>query len=160
MTKQISCGIIFIDATEEKILMVHPTNQRDYWDFPKGRLESGETTLEAAIREVEEETSIVVDENDYIQDLGFYNYNKHKNLHMYSCVDKEFNINKLFCRTMVDHAEPPYPECDDFEMFSIEDAIDLMCPAMKKVFVYDLEPQIRRQILKKKKEIELEKVFK
>ncbi len=29
-----------------------------YWDFPKGGIEAGENTLEAAIREVQEETSI------------------------------------------------------------------------------------------------------
>ena len=30
-----------------------------YWDFPKGRLELGEAPLDAAIREVEEETGLV-----------------------------------------------------------------------------------------------------
>ena len=30
----------------------------DYWDFPKGIKEQGETPLEAAIREVEEETTL------------------------------------------------------------------------------------------------------
>lgn len=160
MAKQISCGIIFVDVNEEKILMVHPTNQRDYWDFPKGRIEAGETTLDAAIREVEEETSIVMNENDTINDLGFYHYNQHKNIHMYSCLEKEFDVNVLFCDTMVPNTNPPYPECDDFKMFSIEDAIDLMCPSMKRVFVYDLEPKIRKQIMQKRKEMELEKVFK
>ncbi len=29
-----------------------------YWDFPKGRIEDGETPLAAAIREVEEETGL------------------------------------------------------------------------------------------------------
>jgi bis(5'-nucleosidyl)-tetraphosphatase len=30
----------------------------DYWDFPKGQVESGESPLEGAIREVAEETTI------------------------------------------------------------------------------------------------------
>lgn len=30
----------------------------DYWDFPKGQVEAGESPLEGAIREVEEETTI------------------------------------------------------------------------------------------------------
>ena len=30
----------------------------DYWDFPKGQVEAGESPLEAAIREVTEETTI------------------------------------------------------------------------------------------------------
>ncbi|MGF1526262.1 MAG: NUDIX domain-containing protein [Candidatus Competibacterales bacterium] len=36
----------------------------DYWDFPKGMVEAGESPLEAAIREVQEESSIC--------DLRFY----------------------------------------------------------------------------------------
>lgn len=31
---------------------------RDYWDFPKGLVEAGESPLQAAIREVEEETTL------------------------------------------------------------------------------------------------------
>ena len=69
MAKQITCGIVFIDPIAQKILMIHPTNQKDYWDFPKGRLENDETALEAAIREVQEETSIIMNSDDIINDL-------------------------------------------------------------------------------------------
>lgn len=159
MTKQVSAGVIFVDPIEEKILMIHPTNQQDYWDFPKGRVEKGETTLEAAIREVGEETGMIVSDENVLNDLGFYRYNQHKNIHMYSCFDKHVNIEDLFCDVLIEDVDNPFPECDDFKMFSIDEAIDLMCPSMKKVFVYDLEPQIRFQMKKAKTQIELDNTF-
>jgi 8-oxo-dGTP pyrophosphatase MutT (NUDIX family) len=39
------------------VLLVHRPRYRD-WTFPKGKVESGETDEEAAVREVEEETGL------------------------------------------------------------------------------------------------------
>ena len=39
------------------VLLVHRARQDD-WSFPKGKLESGETWEQAAVREVEEETGL------------------------------------------------------------------------------------------------------
>ena len=52
-----SAGIIIIDDSipERKALCVRAYSN---WDFPKGQLEAGESHLEAAIREVEEETTL------------------------------------------------------------------------------------------------------
>ena len=52
-----SAGIIIIDdkGPETKALCVSVYGN---WDFPKGQLEAGESHLEAAIREVEEETTL------------------------------------------------------------------------------------------------------
>ena len=47
----------------------------DYWNFPKGKLESGESNLEAALRELEEETGItkieIVDGFTFRYDYSF-----------------------------------------------------------------------------------------
>lgn len=47
----------------------------DYWNFPKGKLESGESYLEAALRELEEETGItkieIVDGFTFRYDYSF-----------------------------------------------------------------------------------------
>jgi 8-oxo-dGTP diphosphatase len=40
------------------VLLVHRVRQDD-WSFPKGKLDPGETWEQAALREVEEETSLV-----------------------------------------------------------------------------------------------------
>lgn len=52
-----SAGIVpvDIDGPEPRFLMLR---SRKYWDFPKGKLDPGESFLEAALRETEEESSI------------------------------------------------------------------------------------------------------
>ena len=141
MKKVLSCGIVFLNTLNKKILMVHPTNQLDYWDFPKGRQEIGETVFQTAIREVEEETGIIVKQNEMI-DLGFHKYNKHKNIHLFLCLNKDLDLDSMVCTSMVVKKTHQYPEVNDFKMFSIKDSIDLMCPSMKKVFVYEIENKL------------------
>jgi bis(5'-nucleosidyl)-tetraphosphatase len=57
--KRVSAGIIPILRSKTsgppKVLLLRAYN---YWDFPKGNVEQGEDPLEAAIRELEEETAI------------------------------------------------------------------------------------------------------
>ncbi len=147
MAKQLTCGVVFVDSKTQKILMVHPTNQRDFWDLPKGRQEEGETPLDAAVREVYEETSIVLDPiKDKLMDCGRHPYNKQKQIHLFTCVDKDFDIYKLKCTSMVEGDRAMFPEIDDFEFFTIEDAKERMCPSMKKVFVYEVEQKIRHLV--------------
>ena len=47
-------GIVIRDGA---VLLVHRSTYAD-WSFPKGKLDEGETWEEAALREVEEETSL------------------------------------------------------------------------------------------------------
>jgi 8-oxo-dGTP diphosphatase len=53
-------------ATGAEVLVVHRPRRQD-WSFPKGHLHPGETDLEAARREVAEETGLDVVE---VRDLG------------------------------------------------------------------------------------------
>jgi 8-oxo-dGTP pyrophosphatase MutT (NUDIX family) len=52
--EQIAAGGLVLNR-KGKVLMIH---RRGYWDLPKGKLDPGETPEQAAIREVNEETSI------------------------------------------------------------------------------------------------------
>jgi 8-oxo-dGTP pyrophosphatase MutT (NUDIX family) len=55
----ITCGIYLYDNTSEKILICHATNASwKTWSIPKGIKDEGEEELDAAIRELEEETGI------------------------------------------------------------------------------------------------------
>ena len=51
-----SCGVILFrkEPVLSFLLMKHP----DRWDLPKGHVDEGETELECALREMEEETGI------------------------------------------------------------------------------------------------------
>lgn len=64
MPKEQSAGavVFHIKNKEPRYLLLHyPTSKRakkEYWDFPKGHLERGETEEQAAAREVQEETGL------------------------------------------------------------------------------------------------------
>ncbi|MEU1007430.1 NUDIX hydrolase [Streptomyces sp. NPDC005890] len=53
---RMAAGALFFDA-DGRVLMVEPT-YKDYWDIPGGYVEVGESPLQAAAREVEEELGI------------------------------------------------------------------------------------------------------
>ncbi len=59
-------GVVF--NKEKKILIVNQNH--DSWSLPKGHVDPGETILEAAKREIYEESG--VSQLDYIKELGFY----------------------------------------------------------------------------------------
>jgi 8-oxo-dGTP pyrophosphatase MutT (NUDIX family) len=54
--KETTCGGAVILLGRGMIVLVRPLNGRDEWLLPKGHVEGQETTLEAAIREAQEET--------------------------------------------------------------------------------------------------------
>lgn len=63
MAREFSAGGIVIN--NGKVLMIKNAALRDpkkaYWGFPKGHIEPGESSKNAAVREVEEETKIKVE---------------------------------------------------------------------------------------------------
>ena len=64
MAKVKKAGCILINENDKSVALVFREKQQDY-SFPKGHLEEGETLLECAIRETEEETkrvAIILDE--------------------------------------------------------------------------------------------------
>lgn len=69
-----SAGLLIIQ--DNKILLAHPTKAPWYgtYTIPKGKVEEGESYLQAAIRETKEEIGIVLTEDDEIDDKGIINY--------------------------------------------------------------------------------------
>lgn len=72
MLKQFSAGVIIyrVDENEKRtyLLLQYPGK---YWDFPKGKLESNEKWIDAALRETKEETGL---ENIRIENNFEHNY--------------------------------------------------------------------------------------
>lgn len=58
MIEEISAGVLIYRETKPRqfLLLHYPAG---HWDFPKGHVEEDETAIETALRELEEETSIV-----------------------------------------------------------------------------------------------------
>jgi bis(5'-nucleosidyl)-tetraphosphatase len=64
-----SCGILCFRQTPEPsfLLMKHP----DRWDLPKGHIKKGESELECALREFNEETGLDVEQLTLVPDFRF-----------------------------------------------------------------------------------------
>ena len=78
-----SCGVIpyrVIDGRREFLLVQHKAG---HWAFPKGHPDKGETHLETALRELEEETGIgrvVIDESRTFEEA--YSFTKRSGKHV------------------------------------------------------------------------------
>lgn len=58
LKKEKSCGCIIVN--NKKVLLIYEKN-RNFWGFPKGHMEAGETEIDTAKREVKEEVGMEVD---------------------------------------------------------------------------------------------------
>lgn len=119
---KVSCGVLIINEFNE-IFVGHSTGNK-FFDIPKGLLDDGETPIDCAIRECQEESSIILFKENLI-DLGVYKYNKEKDLHLFlTCIAKEsIDINSLICTSMFEHiyTKKLLPEADYFKWMKFED---------------------------------------
>lgn len=72
MRKVISAGIIIFRRTREGFKFLLLYHGRNYWNFPKGKLEASERSWQAAFREVQEETGLKQSELRQIRDFKTY----------------------------------------------------------------------------------------
>ncbi|HVH80607.1 MAG TPA: NUDIX hydrolase [Stellaceae bacterium] len=80
--KTISCGVIVTDG--ERLLLGH-ASRSPRWDIPKGGVEPGETLVEAARRELREETGLTVAETELVP-LGVKPYLRNKDLALFAWI--------------------------------------------------------------------------
>lgn len=69
MKQPLSCGFLIVtgDPIQSFLLMEH----EDRWDLPKGHVDPGESDMECALRELEEETGIVKEDLRIDSDFCF-----------------------------------------------------------------------------------------
>lgn len=75
---RLSSGVVVVSVTDHKLKFLLLRAYRN-WDFPKGLVEPGETPIDAALREVREETTlddISFDWGAVYMDTGPYNKGK------------------------------------------------------------------------------------
>jgi 8-oxo-dGTP pyrophosphatase MutT (NUDIX family) len=123
-SKVISCGIILND--NGMILVGHPTGKRygpASFDIPKGHLEDGEDPRECAVRELYEETSIKLtnEEINRMKDLGQVKYTSSKDLRLFYLETKVPDVKTLKCISTWDDNGTPRPEINEHRMIPIED---------------------------------------
>lgn len=70
-----SAGVVVYIKTDKtvKYLLLH--NTKGHWDFPKGKIEAGEDTLTAALRELQEEAGITVNVGNGFEYSYSYSFN-------------------------------------------------------------------------------------
>lgn len=128
MAKQtVSSGVILTDGN--LILICHPTSSK-WWDIPKGKVDDGESHIDAAVRELEEETGYIA-EKSCLEWLGVFDYRPNKKLALFRLtVDEMPDPLTLSCRSMVEKKGKIYPEMCDYDVVSIEKALKKLAPAL------------------------------
>jgi len=122
-----SCGTLIVSRSGH-LLLCHVTGT-DHWDIPKGMQEPGETTLEAAIREIAEETGLQFDPALFVE-LGRFPYRRDKDLFLYRLTVPEGfeTLDHLVCTSHFPHRHSgkPTPEVDAFQ-WAARNEIGAMC---------------------------------
>jgi 8-oxo-dGTP diphosphatase len=93
-----------------EVVVVHRPKHSD-WSFPKGHLQPGETDLDAALREVEEETGVAAEALDAIGEIRY-------------TVDETPKAVRYWIMRPIDHGSPfaPDNEVDEVRWVSVEEA--------------------------------------
>lgn len=131
--KPLSAGVIVYDG--KKFIIGHATGGK-HWDIPKGKLDSNEVAIAAAVRELEEETGIKCNWRD-LHHLGVFAYKKDKDLSLYLLfVDKLPPIKDLKCKsTFENNKGKVLPEFDKFARVTFDTVGKKTVPAMTKVLM-------------------------
>jgi 8-oxo-dGTP pyrophosphatase MutT (NUDIX family) len=121
MPKRISCGVLVTDGS--RILLGHATRS-PRWDIPKGLAEPGETLATAAVRELAEETGLIVPERE-LRLLGTHAYLRDKDLALFAWTPPEMpSPDALICRSTFTLPNGAIvPEFDRFGLFAWAEAL-------------------------------------
>jgi putative (di)nucleoside polyphosphate hydrolase len=111
-----SAGVIVTDG--RRLLLGHATHS-PRWDIPKGVAEPGESFLAAAVRELDEETGLVV-RPEALRNLGVHAYRPDKDLALFVWTQVEMpRPEHLVCRSMFPLRNGAMvPEFDKFGIFA------------------------------------------
>jgi putative (di)nucleoside polyphosphate hydrolase len=127
----VSCGTLVMN-TDGRILLCHVTDTR-HWDIPKGMQDAGETPLQAAVRELQEEAGLCFELSTFC-DLGCFDYRPDKQLHLFQVRAPETlqSLDHLHCDSYF--ADPrtgqQRPETDGFRWAARREIGTLCWPRM------------------------------
>ncbi|RQQ45256.1 NUDIX hydrolase [Burkholderia stagnalis] len=97
--RTVSCGVVILDGAG-RVFLAHATDTT-HWDIPKGQGEPGESPLQAALRELLEETGIAFAPGRLV-DLGRFVYRHDKDLHLFAVrvADDEVDPTRCVCTSL------------------------------------------------------------
>jgi len=123
----VSCGVVLVRSTDQGWVTLM-LRAYQHWDFPKGLREEGEESLEAALREVKEETSIDALDfgwGDRYMETGPYSRGKTARYYLAQTVQHEV--------VMGLSAETGEPEHQEWRWVTFDEAYDLASPRVRTV---------------------------
>ncbi len=125
--EKLSCGAVLVRRTDNGWLTLMLRAYRN-WDFPKGICEAGETPMEAALREVGEETGITdlnFDWGERHSDTGPYNRGKVARYYL-ARTESEIVAMGISPKT-------GFPEHHEYQWMDFDRAYDLSAPRVRQV---------------------------
>jgi 8-oxo-dGTP pyrophosphatase MutT (NUDIX family) len=133
--RTVSCGVVMLN-TRGDVLLCHAT-ETTHWDVPKGAADPGESPREAALRELVEETGIVLDAAR-LKDLGRFVYRRDKDLHLFAVrvTEDEVKLENCVCESYF----PRYsdgtmiPEMDAYRWVSPTDVDQFASRSLARLF--------------------------
>ncbi len=127
VARRLSCGVVVVSLIDRKLKFLLLRAYRN-WDFPKGIVESGEAPIDAALREVREETSL--DDISFDWGLAYMDtgpYNKGKIARYYVARSKERSV------SLPINPELGKPEHEEAVWVDVDKALELVSPRLQPV---------------------------
>jgi 8-oxo-dGTP pyrophosphatase MutT (NUDIX family) len=126
-SRRFSAGVVVVYVAGEAVQYLLLRAYKN-WDFPKGLVEPGEQPLDAAVREVKEETTLVNLAFDWGQDyLDTGPYNKGKISRYYLA---RSNVTQVHLPI---NPELGFPEHQEARWVGFETALNMVSPRLKPV---------------------------
>ena len=128
--QKLSCGVVVVRRSDAGWLTLL-LRAYHHWDFPKGLCEEGEQPLDAAQREVDEESGIrelQFEWGDRLIETGPYNKGKVARYYLARTgqIEVEMGISPELGR----------PEHNEYRWVSFDEAYDLSAPRVREVVVW------------------------
>jgi 8-oxo-dGTP pyrophosphatase MutT (NUDIX family) len=126
-SRRFSAGVVVVHMAQTAVQYLLLRAYKN-WDFPKGLVEPGEQPLDAAVREVKEETTLVNLEFDWGQDyMDTGPYNKGKISRYYLARSNDTQVHLPI------NPELGFPEHQEARWVGFETALDMVSPRLKPV---------------------------
>jgi 8-oxo-dGTP pyrophosphatase MutT (NUDIX family) len=133
--RTVSCGVVILNPQGE-VLLCHATDT-SHWDVPKGQGEPGEEPVQAALRELVEETGIVLDAAR-LKDLGRFVYRRDKDLHLFAVrvTNEEVKLEACVCESYFPRRRDGVmiPEMDAYRWVNPMDVDQYASRSLTRVF--------------------------